>query len=283
MTKKLQDLRWKPMWVSHLGCIKGCLQYLDIECSDAWLFGSTGHAFIINIGEGVCPSGPTAWKTEMLFKLGRNLGYNTDGVFSRKSQHDFALKQRAAWDHTKRAIDNGNPCYGWELEYPDFYVVNGYDDVGYYYSGPLSDEGKGPRPWQELGDTAIGVIEMYSVEPGEASNDTKTVKDALCFALEHSTSPGKWISANYRAGISGYDAWINAVRTDIADSGGMAYNATVWSECRTHAVGFLEEAQDRLSNYASLFDEAIEHYKIVAENLDLLASCSPSKVPIAMD
>jgi len=44
-------------------------------------------------------------------------------------------------------------------------------------------------------------------------------------------------------------------------------------------VGFLEEAQDRLSNYASLFDEAIEHYKIVAENLDLLAKLFPFKGP----
>lgn len=47
--KKLEYLRWKPHNVTHLGCIKGCLNYLGVEVSDPWLYGATGHAFIINI------------------------------------------------------------------------------------------------------------------------------------------------------------------------------------------------------------------------------------------
>lgn len=49
MSKKLENFRWKPMNVTHLGCIKGCLNYLDLDVTDAWLFGATGHAFIMNI------------------------------------------------------------------------------------------------------------------------------------------------------------------------------------------------------------------------------------------
>ncbi len=49
MAKKLENLRWKPLNVTHLGCIKGCLNYLDLDVTDAWLYGSTGHAFIINM------------------------------------------------------------------------------------------------------------------------------------------------------------------------------------------------------------------------------------------
>lgn len=49
--KTLEHLRWKRHYVSHLGCIKGCLNYLGMEISDAWLFGGTGHAFIINIAD----------------------------------------------------------------------------------------------------------------------------------------------------------------------------------------------------------------------------------------
>ena len=71
--KQLENLRWKPKWTTHMGCIKGCLDYLGIDMSDAWLFGGTGHAFVINIPDGVCPSGPTAWQTQILFKLGANL------------------------------------------------------------------------------------------------------------------------------------------------------------------------------------------------------------------
>ena len=47
--KQLEHLRWKLHWVTHLGCIKGCLNYLGIEVTDAWLYGGTGHAFVINI------------------------------------------------------------------------------------------------------------------------------------------------------------------------------------------------------------------------------------------
>ena len=42
--KKLENCQWKPRWVSHLGCIKGCLDYLGIDLSDAWLYGATGHS-----------------------------------------------------------------------------------------------------------------------------------------------------------------------------------------------------------------------------------------------
>ena len=49
MIKKLDNFRWKPMNVTHLGCIKGCLNYLDLDVTDAWLFGAIGHGFILNI------------------------------------------------------------------------------------------------------------------------------------------------------------------------------------------------------------------------------------------
>lgn len=268
MEKKLENLQWKPMWVSHLGCLKGCLDYLDMDVSDAWLFGATGHAFIINIHEVVCPSGPTAWNTEMLFKLGKNIGYNIEGVFSDKSKADFEEARKKAWELAKRSIDEGLPCYGWELAIPEYYVVNGYDDEGYYFSGPLPEPAKMPKPWQELGAGDIGVIEMYAVKPGKPADVTTTVREALKFALEHAQSPEKWIFPKYRAGLAGYDLWIKALETNTAQGLGMAYNAAVWYECRHFAVQFLKEAKARLHyRFTPLFDEAIDHYDIVARNL----------------
>ena len=276
MEKKLQNPRWKPMWVSHLGCVKGCLEYLDLDVSDAWLFGATGHAFIINIHEVVCPSGPTAWKTEMLFKLGRNVGYNVDGVFGHKSDSDFAEKQKLAWEKTKQAIDKGLPCYGWELDIPEYYVVHGYDDKGYYFSGPGCGSGKGPKPWKDLGDTDIGVLETYTIKPGQAVDDIRTVKEAFGFALEHSKSPAKWIYPRYKAGLAGFDNWIEALEAGRADGFGMAYNSAVWTECRNFAVEFLEEANERIDGRCrSFFDEAKEHYRVVAQNLKRVSELFP--------
>jgi len=274
--KKLENLEWAPRWVSHLGCVKGCLEYLGREVSDAWLFGATGHACVLNLHQELCPSGPTAWNTEMLFTLGKNIGYEIDGVFGMKSAGDLAEKQKQAWEQVKSAIDQGRPCYGWELDIPEYYVVHGYDDDGYYFSGPLCDDGKGPKSWQTLGDTGIGVLEMYSVRPGQPAGDAQTVKEALAFALEHAAGPEKWIFPDYKAGPAGYDNWIRALQGGTADSHGAAYNAAVWNECRGYAHLFLQEAKERLDGPAAdLFDQAIGHYQAVHENLKTVSEAFP--------
>ncbi len=276
MEKRLEHLEWKCMWVSHLGCIKGCLDYLKIDVSDGWLFGGTGHAFLINIHDSVCPSGPTAWHTEMLFTLGKNIGYNIDGVWCHRSDEEFSLKQRSAWDQSRKAIDAGLPCYGWELHIPEYYVVHGYDDSGYYYTGPGSDAGRSPKPWKELGDSLIGWLEMYWLRPGKAADDPTVVREALAFALEFAQSPDKWIYRRYKAGLSAYDSWIKALRSGDADGFGVAYNAAVWAECRRMAVEFLKEAKSRIARGSNgSFDSALSHYGAVAENLEAVAKTFP--------
>jgi len=274
--KKEIDARWKPMWISHLGCIKGCIDYLGLDVSDAWLFGATGHAFIINMHEVVCPSGPTAWNTEMVLNLGRNVGYASDVVFALRSHAGFVEKQELAWENTRRALDEGLPCYGWELDIPEFYVVYGYDDVGYYYSGAQCDEGKGPKAWQELGESETGVLEMYTVRPGQAADDVTTIKEALAFALEHAKSPARWTYPKYKAGLAGFDLWIHALEIGTADGFGMAYNSAVWAECRRFAVGFLAEAKERIGGkVAPLFDGAARCYGTVAQCLTKVSEIFP--------
>jgi hypothetical protein len=275
MGKMLDGLRWAPRWVSYLGCVKGCLDYLGLNVSDAWLFGATGHAFIINVHDVVCPSGPTAWNTEMLRKLGKNVGYESHGLSATREDAAFEKKRKLVWENAKHALDNGLPTYGWELDVPEYYVIYGYDDVGYYYSGPGCDDGAGPKPWRELGDTDIGVLEVYSILKGEAADDRTTVKEALAFALAFAESPNKWVFPKYKAGLAGFDKWVKALEDGTAHGLGAAYNAAAWHECREYAVGFLEEAKERLGEAAGPFDEAIAHYELVAENLKKVAGLFP--------
>jgi hypothetical protein len=278
MMKKLENLRWSPKWVSHLGCVKGCLDYLGIEMTDAWLYGGTSHAFVLNISDVICPSGPTAWKTMILFKGGNNLGYEFDASFGwKEGNENFAELQESTWEFTKNAIDEGVPIYGWELEIPEFYVIYGYDDVGYYYSGPMADEGKGPKPWSELGKSEIGLIEIYSVKEGTSRDDTSIVKSAFENALKHASNPEAWKFVDrYASGLKGYDLWIKALETGRADRFGMGYNIEVWRECRHYAVDFLKEAKERLNGKAeSLFDDALAQYQVVAERLAQVAELYP--------
>ena len=275
MKVELENLRWRPRWVSHLGCVKGCLDYLGMDVSDGWLYGATGHAFIINVHDVVCPSGPTAWNTEMLRKLGRNVGYESRGLSAERGDADFEQKRKLIWENTKLALDNGLPTYGWELAIPEYYVIYGYDDVGYYYSGPGCCDGAGPKPWEELGASDIGVLEMYSILKGEAADDRTTVKEALAFALAFAESPGKWVWPKYKAGLAGFDKWAKALEDGTAHGLGAPYNAAVWHECREFAVEFLKEAKERLGGPVGPFDEAIGQYEVVAEDLKKVAELFP--------
>ena len=212
----------------------------------------------------------------MMMQLGQNIGYETKYVVAHKSQDDFAAKQKEAWDMVRETIDQGIPCYGFELEAPEFYVINGYDDVGYYYSGPVTKPGNGPIPWQKLGDTNIGILEVKSIRLSKAADDAKTVKEALEFALEHSRGPEKWILPNYRAGLAGYDTWIETLEEGIADGTGMAYNSMVWAECRSHGERFLREASRRLNGEVRpLLQEAADIYSQVYEDLARLTELFP--------
>jgi len=272
----LDGLTWKPKWVSHLGCLKGCLDYLKVNVSDDWLFGASGHAFVLNIHEELCPSGPTAWKTQRMTELAQNVGCRLEIIAEHKSQDGFRKAQQQTWDKVRAALAKGTPCYGWELGIPEFYVVHGHDDAGYLYKGPGADEGKGPLPWQKLGDTGIGWLEMVIVRKAEPASDKDTVGAAIRFAVAYGRNPAKWTHGNYRGGLAAYDLWIEALEKNKADGLGAAYNAAVWAQCRGHAAGFLRKAKGRMAKRLSpFFDQAIAHYEAVAAHLATVADTFP--------
>ncbi|MBN1506656.1 MAG: hypothetical protein JW955_07410 [Sedimentisphaerales bacterium] len=274
--KTLDNLCWVPRWASHVGCIKGCLNFLGADISDAWLFGATGHAFVINIAKGLCPSGPTDWNTERFLELGRNVGYAVKSVdeWCPKKDDTLARIQQKAWDYVRNCIDEGTPCYGWELVHPDYFVIYGYDKTGYYVSGPGCDGGAGPIPWQRLGTSEIGVVLVAGVRPTEPADARRTVRDALAYALDVGHNRRKWTDG--AGGLAGYDSWIETMEAGKAGRFGLGYNAAVWAESRRFAVEFLQEARERLGDdLGPLFDRAIAQYETVARSLKVVSEAFP--------
>lgn len=273
---ELKNLRWVPRWASHVGCIKGCLNYLGVNVSDAWLFGATGHAFVLNISPGLCPSGPTDWDTLRFLNLGRNVGYLVERVdeFCPGQGQDLQEAQEKAWQHVRRAIDQGVPCYGWELDIPEYQVIFGYDQSGYYISGPGCDEGKGPVPKQDLGRSEIAQVIVASIRSTAPADDRQTTRDSLVCALDMAHNRQNW--TDRAGGLRGYDAWIRCMETGRAGRFGLGYNAAVWAESRRFAVEFLNEAKQRLSDeFTSLVEQAVVHYEIVAQNLKAVSDAYP--------
>jgi hypothetical protein len=277
--KRLPGLRIRQRAVERLGCIKGCLEYLGSDITFPWLYGGTGHAFIISLDPGVDVSSPDSWDHRPQFDLGANLGYTVDGFGVWEPD---AADQRRAWDFVRANIDRGVPCFGFELKayYGGYWVIYGYDDAGndtggYYYSG--WEEG-GPLPWQKLGQLFIPNLEVYSVQRCAAAPVAKTVKDGLSYALRHAQNPPEWIQSQARAGPAAWAYWAEALESGEAKRDHHTYNAGLWLECREMAVAFLKEAKPRLSGLpGELLDEAAAHYGVVRDHVRALRELHPER------
>ncbi len=204
----------------------------------------------------------------MLFKLGNNIGFIAEGISGLKTDRDFDEKRKKAWELCKTAIDREMPCFGFDLAGPEYFVVNGYNDDGYWFSGGASAfQLMKPRKWEELGDS-VGLLEMYTVRLGEAVDDTQAVRESIEFVLKQ--------SKNDQQGKNGFENWIKALETGTASTIGTALNAGCWAECRTFAVQFLKEAKERIGGETNrLFDEAAGYYETERENLQKLSELFP--------
>jgi hypothetical protein len=274
----LTGLRPETHAVSHLACVKGCLNYLGAPISTPWLYGGTGHAFVINIGQGLCPSGPTAWNTRMLFDLAPNLGYRVEGISHWRGEAgaSFAAEQRHAYDFVCVGIEAGHPCYGWQLEVPEYYIIDGCDETGYYFRAPWEPEiARGPLPWDKLATWDVDLLEVWRVTLTAPAPDAQVVKEAIASAVHHASNPADWIYSNYRSGPAAFDTWAAEIEKGVAGRDGHAFNAEVWRECRTMAVDFLAEAQTRLPRAA--FDGAIEAYSVVRDALNEVCALFPQR------
>lgn len=244
----------------QIGCIKGCLDFLGIRMSDAWLTGGSGHAFVLCADEVLCPSCPSCTYGNcppsyhhMFAKLGRNLGYDSEYVMAFAGDPEVETRKREAWDVVRAAIDEGRPCFRGCGK-----LLVGHDSVGYY----IGNEARGPVPWAD-GDYVLAC----ALSPCPPADDVTTVKDALNFALEYAQLGGDH-------GLAAYDNWARAVQTARinCDHGGQCV-ARHWLRCRELAVEFLEEAKSRIGapDTAPLLDAARDRYQDVCENLQPVA------------
>ncbi len=266
--KVLEELQYGSRGTTLLGCLEACAKYLGIDITPGWLYGGTGHAFVMCLTEDLCPSGPHCWNQGPLHRLSRNLPLRIEGVAGPKATPELLER---AWGHVRESIDQGYPCYGWHWEWV---LVKGYDQDGYLYSTIRDLEV--PKDWSHFGAKAIGFLELYSVRPAEASSDAKTVRDALKFAVDWADSSDRWALEGYQGGPEAYDTWIRGLSEGKVSGIGLAYHADIWAECRRFAVEFLKEANTRTDGeYDALFRPAIENYEVVAASLAEVSQLFP--------
>jgi len=287
--KMLEGLARRRRYNEHMGCIKGCLEFLGSDVTFPWLYGGTTHAFVLNMNDTVFVDCALAWDTAALYGLYPNLGFKRDGLVHDPGMGDgrspevFLQKQHEAWDFVRDRIDHGIPCYGWELSHvPMYYVIKGYDDVGYYYSG--WKEG-GPCPWDQIGTFDVRVVAVHAIERCPAAPDDRVVRDALTSVLGRVERADGWAAIpRHRTGLPAYEMWAEALKSGRANRDGHGYINHFWLECREMAVEFLHEARSRLPGRCdAAFDEAAEHYAVVRDRLRALLEMHPERADSEVD
>lgn len=268
---RIDRLEWVSRWLTSLGCLEGCTNYLGYSYPDGWVAGATGDAFAIRIHREICPAGIIAWKPPT--ELGLNIGVDREIILPQMD--DVSEQQQIVWTATEEALRSGSPCIGFAMEQWQSYLIYGYDDDGYYYRPVM--EGDGYFPKAKMGVEVPCV--MTIVRKAEPADDLTTVRDALDFAVKYNAAPEEVAPGffgepgEFQAGVEAYDFWAESLREGRADAHGNGYNAHTYAELRQLAVKFLEEASRRVK--ASGFDEAITHYRTVADHLRTVADLFP--------
>jgi hypothetical protein len=290
MKVQLVDLQPRRAWFSYLAAVGGCLDHLGIEVSTPWLYGGTGLAFMLNMSANVDVGSPIAWDgwcvnschpdgPGMFVGLEPNLGYKTRTVCACPygARRDLESARQQAWDLVRESIDQGLPCVGYELAYPEFFIIAGYTDDGYLFLMPGSDDEpaatSGPVAWQQIAPL-VGWIHVLAVQPGSVAADEVVVREALqavTACMLRASADGMFVP-----GLAGYDLWADALSRGEAQGLGHRYCAAAYAEARTRAADFLQEAKERLPGRADgLFDDAAGHYRAAAGKLQAVHELHP--------
>jgi len=238
----VSNLKMPPFSTTLMGVVRGVLDHYGIGMSDAMAFGGSGHAFLINIHDELCPSGPYCWKYDWFCRLLRNLGLEMVdlGFFGK----DSSAGERASVERRIReSLEAGLPCSLLNMENQ---LITGYDDRTFFTFQPWGDKCGGFPPatltygtWAELKDEVHA--SFFAFKELAKNDDATIVRDSLRSAVDLFQHPEEYSLERYGVGLKAYDNWLRAVAGGHGAQHGNWWNATVWSECRQMASGFFGE------------------------------------------
>jgi hypothetical protein len=265
---KIDTIKQPCFNTSLMGVVRGVMEYYGIKVSSGMAYGGSGHAFMINIHDVVCPSGPYCWKYDGFFALLRNLGLQvTDlGFFNKENT---AAERNKVEELLRGHLDANHMC---SMQNMDNQIINGYDDKGLFLTQPWGPEVTVTPPfltfgtWSEYGDEIHA--NYFAYQKVDPADDEKVIRDSLRYAIDLFKNPEKYTFEKYTIGADAYDVWIHAHEKETAHPHGNWWNATVWSECRTMAYEYFKEIAEKYGGpVSSIAHELSDQYREIAELL----------------
>jgi RNA polymerase sigma factor (sigma-70 family) len=276
-------------WNTAVDSLYTMLKYTNKGLSFPMVIGLTGQAFRINIiPESVHIAGPTAYPFGEIMARGlKNIGYRAkfvDGMNAAIGPNANLIDQALvgkdamgkreihqalpeALDLIHRSIKQGYPVLAWDLFFPEFGLIYGYDDgekLLHAYECCRLDT----LPYENLGRSVLEEIFVLALDEPFDINQKDQLRSALQMIVEHYDGEESNSSSGSVKGIKAYDIWCDALRGGTVEPNGNAYNIAVIMDGRKHAAPFLneilagwpqaEEADIQYEEIASHF-EALHH------------------------
>lgn len=265
----LSGIKIRPFNSTLMGVVKAVSDYYRNGFSPAMIYGGSGHAFLMNIHETLCPSGIYCWNREPFYGTLFNLGIDMvdEGFFSDDSPYEERVRMES---YLRDRLDRGHPC---GLVNMEFQLILGYDESGFEISQPWDSDYPPGRltfsNWSEFGDSVH--VNFFTFNKAKPSPEEKIIVDSLNFAKDLYEHPSSHTDRPYSTGNTAYDIWINAIREGTTDEHGNWWNGKVWSECRWFASEYFREISGKYPRISGIAGEMSENYKKISENLDSVA------------
>ncbi len=275
-------VEYEFVWLSWVASTTGCLKALGVDCDPAEVAGYSGYAFMLNVPNEMCPSGPTAFDWGLLHRgvslLGRStlVFHGAHCPCEMKTEADTArvrAEMRAAYEMVGREIAAGRPCVIWGTYDPDFGIAVGVENDAYlvetFRRG--TDEPQTPIPYDGL----VCPSGTYALAFPTAIEITRRQGDR--HALRHAVTMLNYTNgdAKYANGEAAYDRWIESLEGGEVAPHGNSYNAHCWEEARRFARDFLSHVSKRNRDMSDSLAPAIAAYGEVAAAFDKLTDLFP--------
>jgi len=266
----LQGLHQPPFNATFAGMLVGALRYQGSTASDAWIYGASGYAFLMNIHTELCPSGPYCWNLAESCAQIRNLGIQlTDHGFYHLGSS--ANERRRVEKTLVAALDKGVPCALLNME---FQLITGYDETGFVTAPIWPSPHSAPEhlhfgSWAEMGDEIH--VNYYTLDQVTPADDRKTIVDSLEYAVDLYRNPTHHTEEDYGVGADAWANFIGAVKQGQGASHGNWWNATVWSECRARAADYLVEIAGKYVQARDAATALAADYRAISEALSKIS------------
>lgn len=241
---ELANLKQDPLCSTLMGCVKGASDFFDLDWSVPKLFGYSGHAFLINVHDELCPSGPYAWDHGAFYLALRNMGMRKAG--GAEFPEGTGPEERARLDERIKAeLDAGKLCM---LSYKEHQLIAGYDLKGFTVLQPWNGDSGVEIPclsfetWEEIADGAGWARFTFLEKEEDRADERALLVSALAEALK-AWNAGAVPGSAYRMGDAAWESWLAAVDKGLGSSHGNWWGGMVWKECRSMASAFFSEIE----------------------------------------